>query len=244
VTAPPLAMQPAPAALPPGQRVYAVGDVHGCADRLAALHALIAADLAARPVAESTLVHLGDYVDRGPDSAGVIALLDAGPPATRRIDLMGNHEQMLLDALDAAAGGGDPGAIRHWLVNGAAATLASWGVPAAADPESWAGLVPAGQIARIRTLALSHRAGGYLFVHAGIRPGVPPERQSRHDMLWIREPFLLSDARFGVVVVHGHTPGPAPVIRPNRIGIDTGAVLGGALTCLVLEEDRLGFLAA
>ena len=124
----------APAALPPGQRVYAVGDVHGCADRLARLHALIAEDLAARPVPDSTLVHLGDYVDRGPDSAGAIALLDAAPAVTRRIDLMGNHEAMLLDALAAAETGPDAAAIELWLMNGGTASLASWGVAL----DSWA----------------------------------------------------------------------------------------------------------
>ena len=96
----------------------------------------------------------------------------------------------------------------------------------------------------LRELAVSHAAGGYLFVHAGIRPGIPLERQNQHDLLWIREPFLSSKEPLGVVVVHGHTPRPQPVVRTNRIGIDTGAVMGGALTCAVLEEDRLGFITA
>jgi serine/threonine protein phosphatase 1 len=94
----------------------------------------------------------------------------------------------------------------------------------------------------LRDLAVWHEAGGYLFVHAGIRPGIPLERQSRHDLMWIREPFLSSKQSFGAVVVHGHTPRPDPVVRPNRLGIDTGAVMGGVLTCVVLEEDRLGFI--
>lgn len=234
----------APAALPPGRRIYAVGDVHGCADRLARLHALIAEDLATRPVADSTLVHLGDYVDRGPDSAGALALLGAAPAVTRRIDLMGNHEQLLLDALAAAASDAFAEAVELWLVNGGAATLASWDMPRDALPAAWERRIPPAQLARIRSLAVSHRDGGYLFVHAGIRPGVPLDGQSRHDMLWIREPFLSHRGPFAAVVVHGHTPVRAPTVRANRIGIDTGAVFGGALTGLVLEENRLGFLAA
>ena len=104
--------------------------------------------------------------------------------------------------------------------------------------------MPAEHFAFLRDLALSHRVGGYFFVHAGIRPGVPLEDQARQDMLSIRQSFLYSEADLGVVVVHGHTPKEAPVIRPNRIGIDTGAVFGGWLTCAVLEQDRVGFLYA
>ncbi len=96
----------------------------------------------------------------------------------------------------------------------------------------------------LRDLALRHEVGGYLFVHAGIRPDIPLDRQSRHDLMWIREPFLSWNGSFGPVVVHGHTPRPEPVVRPNRIGIDTGAVMGGVLTCAVLEGDKLGFITA
>jgi len=234
---------PAPGRLPPGQRVYAVGDVHGCLDRLEALHELIAGDLAARPADQAELVHLGDYVDRGPDSAGVVARLADGalPPRVPVVNLMGNHEHMMLAAL-AATGGVD--AIGLWLGNGGADSLASWGVPRSAQPREWASYLPKPHLLFLRDLAVRHAAGGYLFVHAGIRPGIPIERQSRHDQMWIREPFLSSNEPFGPVVVHGHTPRLEPVVRPNRIGIDTGAVMGGALTCAVLEEDRLGFITA
>ena len=234
--------RPAPGTLPPGYRVYAVGDVHGCRDRLEALHALIAADLAARPVAEPVLVHLGDYVDRGADSAGVVGKLAAGSPVAgaATVNLMGNHEHMMLAALAS----GEQDAAELWLANGGADSLHSWGVPRSAQPKDWAVYLPVPHLLFLRDLALSHRVGGYLFVHAGIRPGVPLERQNRHDLLWIREPFLTSNEGFGVVVVHGHTPRPEPTVRPNRIGIDTGAVMGGTLTCVVLEADRLGFLTA
>lgn len=231
---------PAPASVPRGVRVYAVGDVHGCLDRLVAMHELIAQDLDQRPVAEPVLVHLGDYVDRGPDSAGVVARLARQPPLANlaTTNLMGNHEHMMLAALASA----DAQSTGLWLANGGGDSLASWGVPHAAQSKDWAAYLPRQHLIFLRDLAPCHAIGGYLFVHAGIRPGIPLENQSRHDLMWIREPFLSSRQSFGAVVVHGHTPSGEPVVRRNRIGIDTGAVMGGVLTCVVLEEDRLGFL--
>jgi serine/threonine protein phosphatase 1 len=233
---------PAPASLPPGQRVYAVGDVHGCLDRLVALHELIGTDLTERPTESAVLVHLGDYVDRGPDSAGVVARLANGEalPGTLTVNLMGNHEHMMLAALVSS----DAETTELWLANGGADSLLSWGVPRSAQPREWPNYLPIPHLLFLRDLAVCHEAGGYLFVHAGIRPGIPLERQSRHDLMWIREPFLSSQVTFGPVVVHGHTPRQEPVVRSNRIGIDTGAVMGGVLTCAVLEEDRLGFITA
>jgi serine/threonine protein phosphatase 1 len=233
---------PAPASLPPGHRVYAIGDVHGCLDRLQALHELITEDLAARPAAAAVLVHLGDYVDRGPDSAGVVARLAAGAPLpdVPTVNLMGNHEHMML----AAVATGETEATELWLANGGADSLLSWGVPRSAQPKEWSSYLPKPHLVFLRDLAVRHAVGGYLFVHAGIRPGIPLERQSRHDLMWIREPFLSFKDPFGPVVVHGHTPRHEPVVRPNRIGIDTGAVMGGMLTCVVLEDDRLGFITA
>ena len=232
----------APAKLPPDQRVYAIGDVHGCLDRLAAMHAAIANDLAERPVKEPLLVHLGDYVDRGADSAGVVARLAerVAMPDVPTVNLMGNHEHMMLDAIAS----GEAEAAELWLANGGTESLLSWDVPRSAQPKEWASYLPARHLIFLRDLAAYHEAGGYLFVHAGLRPGIPLAQQSRHDLMWIREPFLSSKASFGAVVVHGHTPRPEPVVRPNRIGIDTGAVIGGALTCVVLEADRLGFITA
>ncbi len=238
-----MTMSLAPAMLPLGQRVYAIGDVHGCADRLDALHALIREDLAARPVAEPTLVHLGDYIDRGEDSAGVLARLGRGwrgTPAPRAVNLRGNHEAMLLAALDD----GEPSSGSHWLSNGGGATLASWGISRHGPPVEWRRHIPPDHLALIRGLAPFHRQGGYVFVHAGLRPGVPMDRQTTEDMLWIREPFLSFPGDLPGVVVHGHTPERTPTIRRNRIGVDTGAVLGGVLTCAVLEADRVGFLRA
>ena len=234
----------APATLPEGQRAYAIGDVHGCLEQLEALHQAVAADLAERPVAEAVLVHLGDYVDRGPDSAAVVARLAAGPPipGLYTVNLMGNHEHMMLDALVS----GQEEAAELWLSNGGANTLFSWGVPRQVKPTDWAARIPRPHLLFLRDLVLTHRLGPYLFVHAGVRPGVHLSAQVRQDLLWIREPFLSAKGDLGdepgMVVVHGHTPVKAPVVRPNRIGIDTGAVMGGVLTCVVLEDDRLGFL--
>jgi len=230
----------APATLPPGQRVYAIGDIHGCLDRLVALHEMIAEDMAARPVARTTLVHLGDYVDRGADSAQVVDWLINQPPvpADAIVNLMGNHEFMMLSAL----AGVDKEAPSHWLMNGGADSLLSWGISRTIPPTEWATRIPRPHLLFLRDLGISHPIGPYLFVHAGVRPGVPLDRQSRQDMMWIREPFLSSRANHGAVIVHGHTPKREPIVQPNRIAIDTGAVLGGALTCVVLEDDRLGFL--
>jgi serine/threonine protein phosphatase 1 len=230
----------APATLPPGQRVYAIGDVHGCMDRLAALHEIIADDIVTRPAEQAILVHLGDYVDRGLDSAQVVDWLINGPPvpADETINLMGNHEEMMLTAID----GTDREAASLWLANGGADSLLSWGISRLVPLNEWASHIPHQHIAFLQELAISYRAGPYLFVHAGIMPGVPLDRQTRHDMLWIREPFLSSRADHGAVIVHGHTPKREPIVQANRIAIDTGAVLGGALTCLVLEEDKLAFL--
>jgi serine/threonine protein phosphatase 1 len=231
---------PAPAILPPGRRVYAIGDIHGCLDRLVAMHERIAADLAARPVERPVVVHVGDYVDRGPDSAGVVRHLLRGFAGAEVVNLLGNHEHMMLDAVDDAS----PGAFQQWMRNGGRAALRSWGVPRGAARQPLRDLFPAEHLRFLRGLPLHHREGGYLFVHAGIWPGLPIEQQSPVDLVWIREPFLSWTGDFGAVVVHGHSPMGGPVVRSNRIGIDTGAVLGGPLTCAVLEADRLEFLFA
>jgi serine/threonine protein phosphatase 1 len=230
----------APATLPPGERIYAIGDVHGCLDRLVALHEMIAEDLAVRPAQHATLVHLGDYVDRGADSAQVIDWLINQPPVPVEdfVNLMGNHEHMMLSAI----AGVDRDAPTQWLMNGGADSLLSWGISRAVPPAEWAGRIPRQHLLFLRDLSINRRIGPYLFVHAGVRPGVKLDHQTKQDMLWIREPFLSSKADHGAVIVHGHTPKREPIVLPNRIAIDTGAVLGGALTCVVLEADMIGFL--
>lgn len=230
-----------PGDLPSGRRIYAIGDVHGCADRLSELHHIIADDLASRPVASPLLIHIGDYVDRGPDSAGVVRRLAAGPPlpGVPTVNLVGNHEETMLHALD-----GERAAATDWLFTGGREALASWNVDPDSPREGWLGALPTADVAFVRGLSLWHREGGYLFVHAGIRPGIALEQQARQDLLTIRQPFLTHELRFGMVVVHGHTSTSNPVVKPNRIGLDTGAVFGGRLTCVVLEDDTLGFLRA
>lgn len=232
---------PAPATLPAGRRVYAIGDIHGCAVQLATLHALIAEDLSRRPVAAPLLVHIGDYVDRGPDTAGVIArLLDPMPiPGVETVNLLGNHEYTMLEAL-----AGERAAATDWLFAGGRPSLESYGVDPDSPRDTWAAAVPISHQAFLRGLPLLHQEGGYAFVHAGVRPGVALDRQARDDMLRMRQPFLYSEVDFGAVVVHGHTPVKHPVVRHNRIAIDTGAVFGGKLTCVVLEGDTYGFLTA
>jgi serine/threonine protein phosphatase 1 len=231
----------APASLPPGRRIYAIGDIHGCARQLAGLHDVIAGDLAARPVASALLLHIGDYVDRGADTAGVIArLLNGCPiPGMDMVNLMGNHESTMLEALT-----GERAAGTDWLFAGGKAALQSYGIDPEGPRDVWADVIPRAHQDFLRDLVLMHREGGYAFIHAGVRPGIALEDQARDDLLRSRQPFLYSEADFGAVVVHGHTPVKVPVVRHNRIAIDTGAVFGGQMTCVVLEGDTLGFLTA
>jgi serine/threonine protein phosphatase 1 len=231
----------APAAVPPGRRVYAIGDIHGCDAQLANLHEMIAEDLARRPVDSALLLHIGDYVDRGADTAGVLARLAAGSPIGPMpvVNVLGNHDETMLHALS-----GDRAAATDWLFAGGKPALQSYGIDPESPRESWPTLVPPEHLEFLRRLTLCHQEGGYFFVHAGVRPGVASDKQTREDMLRIRQPFLYTERDFGAVVVHGHTPVKAPVVMPNRIAIDTGAVFGGVLTCVVLEGGTIGFLTA
>lgn len=236
------------ARLTDGLRIYSIGDVHGCDDMLAAMHEKIADDLAARPCATHRIIHIGDYVDRGPDNAGVIERLSRlGEADDRILCLRGNHEEMLLDFLD------DPLAIGDvWLRNGGDATLASYGLDvelAGVTDRAFEGLgaafaasLPSRHRVFLEGLPYWVQFGDYFFCHAGVRPGIAIEEQDRFDLIWIREEFLYSDDDFGAVVVHGHTPADEPEIGSNRINIDTGAVYGGALTCVVLEGRDHHFL--
>ncbi len=226
----------APGRLPAGRRVYAVGDVRGCLAALRTLTEAIRADLARRSVQWAQMILLGNVIGPGPDSAGVLALLAGCDGAS--VTLCGVNEQMLLDALD-----GDAAASTDWLYGGGAAALRSWGVPDGAPRAGWGAHLPAAHVAFLRGLPAAHRAGDYFFAPAGVRPGVALARQSPEDLRSIRQVFLSSERSFGAVVVHGHSTVPGPVVRANRIGIDTGAGLGGRLTCAVLEEDRIGFVS-
>lgn len=236
-----LAWRRTPASLPDGSRLYVIGDVHGCASRLVRLHDAVREDVAARPVARAVLVHLGDYVDKAGDPAATLEAL-----ATMRLDgvsvvsLMGNHEAMMRDAL-----AGDPGAVADWLWCGGRATLASYGLDAAAGWEAWASAFPPSHLSLLQEgLSLSHREGPYFLVHAGIRPHVALDEQAVDDLLTIRGDFLHSDASHPAIIVHGHTARLAPEVRSNRVNLDTGAFCGGPLTCGIFEADRLAFITA
>ena len=237
------------AAVPAGRRVYAVGDIHGRADLLDDLMRQIDADLAGGDgvTIQPLLIFLGDYVDRGRDSRGVIERLlrlAEGWPDTGF--LRGNHEQAMLDFLDGAEAG------RQWLRFGGRATLASYGVDADFNADDAAAIayarqmldqaLPAAHRRFLHGLGLSVTVGDYFFAHAGIRPGIALAAQAADDLIWIREPFLSSSRDHGKVVVHGHSIHYQPEQRGNRIGIDTGAFATGRLTCLVLQESQQRFL--
>jgi serine/threonine protein phosphatase 1 len=235
---------PAPATLPDGLRVYAIGDVHGRLDLLDALLAQIAADDAARAPCRTQLLLLGDLVDRGPESAGVVERARELVAGGARL-LMGNHEEMFLRTVD-----GDVQALRVMLRVGGKETILSYGVSeeefVASDFDELLALfiarVPPEHIVFLRGSENWIRYGDYLFAHAGIRPAVPLEEQSPADLRWIRREFLDCTDDHGYVVVHGHTISEAVEERPNRIGIDTGAFASGRLTALGLEGTARWYL--
>lgn len=235
----------ASASVPAGTTVYAIGDVHGRLDLLEDLEAMIVRHAARHPGGRRVLVFVGDYIDRGYESRRVVDRLIAGPPeGFERVCLRGNHEDFLLQFLTE---GRDA---EMWLANGGRETLMSYGV--AVPPGGRLDLqalrvelaeaIPAEHLAFFEGLGLIHYEGDYAFVHAGVRPGVPLDEQDAHDLMWIRDTFLDANDDWGRVVVHGHTPTPAPQVRANRIGIDTGAYATGRLTCLVLAGSGHEFL--
>lgn len=225
-------------------RIYAIGDIHGRLDLLERAIAAIGRDSAGRDGA-AIAVTLGDYIDRGPQSREVIERLRANPFGMPYVPLRGNHESLFESFLI------DPAIGDHWRRLGGLETLASFGVPVrnmmlGRGYEDASSQLAAAMTAEHRgflaSLRNSFASGGYLFCHAGVRPGIPLERQSEDDLLWIRGEFLNSDADFGKIVIHGHTPVAEPEVRHNRINIDTGAFATGRLTCLVLEGKRHRFL--
>lgn len=231
-------------AIPAGQRVYAIGDIHGQLDLLDAMLATIAADDAASGRARTTIVLLGDLINRGPDSAGVIARVRALQHDRDVRVLAGNHEEMFLFSLT------DREVFRSLLRHGARETALSFGVDRAAFnaaelDEAQALMrdaVPADVIAWLQGLEDMVIIGDYLFVHAGINPAVPLAEQQTRDLRWIREPFLSHGAPHPLMVVHGHTIVDAPEERVNRIGIDTGAYRTGRLTAVRLEGTDRRFM--
>lgn len=231
-----------------GKRLYAIGDIHGCADALGDLLGQIVDDHTSRAPRQSAIVCLGDLIDRGPDSRGVIDML-------RRFDvpglpvhvIAGNHEEMFLRGIK-----GSPTVLPAWLRHGGDAFCQSYGL----DPTSIRGLdvrtmrqriiraIPQEDVAFLEAAVERVRFGDYLLVHAGINPELDLDEQESRDLRWIREPFLESNADFGCVVVHGHTISPEIVERPNRIGLDTGAYRTGVLTALCIEDADRHYLSA
>jgi len=217
------------------QILYAVGDVHGRDDLLIELHEHIRTHHQLMyPDREATVIHVGDYIDGGSHSVDVIDRVMAGMEGFRVICLLGNHEAMMLECLVT----NDRQAWHTWLSNGGEETLASLGVSlrfGGYNPKELGSALGVGRVSWLRSLPLSYKSGSYLFVHAGIEPGVPLEKQERNDLLWVRSRFLDSDIDHGCIVVHGHTPGDEPVVKHNRICVDTGATSNGLLTAAVLQ---------
>jgi serine/threonine protein phosphatase 1 len=238
--------RPPRAAAPAGTVVYAIGDIHGCLDLLMRLQEEILTDMRRRSADRRVAVYLGDFVDRGPDSRGVLdRLIDMPLPDCESVHLAGNHDRWLARFLT------DVSVAPPWLRHGGVETLQSYGVapPRALDRDSLlvaqaalAVAMPAAHRTFLDRLPASHMEGDYFFAHAGVRPGVPLAEQTEHDLIWIREEFLMSNTDFGKVVVHGHTPSPTPERHANRIAVDTGAFMTGRLTAAVLEGNGVAFL--
>ncbi len=235
------------AAAPAGMRLYAIGDVHGRADLLAIMHRSIAQEIERDGVTDWRIVHLGDYVDRGPQSRQVLELLVAacGRDA-RTLALMGNHDEGFLDFL------ADPMNARLFIDFGGFDTAASYGVVLRTESrdalyQSHAELMaamPEAHLTFIRDLKRSVSFGDFFFCHAGVRPGVPLGEQDPHDLIWIRREFLDYRGTFEKVVVHGHTPHDAPQVLANRVNVDTMAFATGRLTALVVDGREKRFLVA
>ena len=207
----------------------------------------IARDLDSRPIEDPLTVTLGDYIDRGPNSRGVIDRLARNPFPTDFIALKGNHEALFATFLR------DPSTAAHWRRVGGLETLHSYGVDVGplmrgrdyeAAAQALLAAVPPEHFAFLAALRGPLTVGRYFLCHAGVRPGIPLEGQSEDDLLWIRDEFLDSKTDFGKIVVHGHTPAEEPELLPNRINVDTGAFMTGRLTCAVLEGEKVRFLSA
>ncbi len=222
----------------PALPLYAIGDIHGRADLLDAVLELIAADRAAHGIADARLIFLGDYVDRGPDSAGVLQRLRKMQDAAPRdvVCLMGNHERMMLDALDDPTGRGE-----RWLGDFGGPTLRSYGIDGGVEDmraaERLRAALPTGLEDWLRALPLWHRSGDVVCVHAGMDPALPPEAQTEATMLWMRPGRFARSRRDGLWIVHGHTVVPVPSVARRTICVDTGASASGRLTAAAILPD-------
>jgi serine/threonine protein phosphatase 1 len=232
----------AAAKLPDGMRIYAIGDVHGRADLLKALLLQIEVDCKLYPSRRSIVVLVGDYIDRGPASREVLDLLLGCEQTNETVYLKGNHDTFVHRFMN------EPAVLDEWRLWGGLETLVSYGLKPSISPDALEQKQLARQLARaiperhlefLDSLAPSFNCGDFLFVHAGIRPGVPLRKQKEEDLLWIRDEFLCHEERFEKFVVHGHTPVRTLDIRSNRINIDTGAFATGRLTCVAIEGSAI-----
>lgn len=230
------------ALLPQGVRIYAVGDVHGRVDLLDELLRRIERHRRIHPIARPVQVFVGDYIDRGPASAEVLDRLIAWSAENETVCLKGNHDGFIFEFLQR------PSALRDWSAIGGLETLRSYGLKPTLNPDpasqkelaaSLRGSLPKAHRTFLGTLQISFSCGRYFFVHAGVRPGIPLQKQREQDLLWIRDEFLLHEQPFEKIIVHGHTPVREIDVRPNRINIDTGAFATGKLSCLILQEDSI-----
>ena len=204
------------------KRIYAIGDIHGCYGKLLSLMDRIDIHWS-----RDTLVLMGDYIDRGPGSYEVLEfLIDLKKKHPETIFLKGNHEAMFLDFLSGIS-------TLTFLYNGGQRTLDSYSRHHSGDRHL---SVPKEHLDFLNSLVLCHQTEDYIFVHAGVRFGIPMDRQESQDLLWIREPFISEPNDFKKTVVFGHTPFPEPLVQPGKIGIDTGAVYGNRLTCVRLPD--------
>ncbi|OWJ67178.1 hypothetical protein BWR60_11065 [Inquilinus limosus] len=234
--------RPAIRPLPPDRAVAAIGDVHGQADLLEAMHRLVADEFSALPAGTGrTLIHLGDLVDRGPENLRALALARQGVAGAETVTLFGNHDDRMLALLDGAA---DHNTLQFWLTYGGDRVLDECGVTEF-DPD-WRGRVRAAigpdLLGWLRGCPVTHRIGNLVFVHAGIDPQLPLAQQERHTLLWIRDPFLTWPGPFpeGVAVIHGHTPvDRLDLDHPHRIDVDTGAFATGCLSAVLIHGDRM-----
>ena len=231
--------------LPPGVRIYAVGDIHGRLDLLDDLLTRIGDDMSSRPTARSVSIFLGDYLDRGPSSRETIDRLIAHAEANESVFLKGNHEQIAISCLR------DRGLFERWMRLGGRETLISYGITLAALSDdrqivrlqaAFHDALPQSHFRFFRDLQSSFTCGDYFFAHAGVKPDIPLSRQKENDLLWIRQEFLSSRGDFGKIVIHGHTPRRDIEVEPNRVNIDTGAFATGRLTCLVIDESSLSVI--
>jgi serine/threonine protein phosphatase 1 len=227
------------------KRLYVIGDIHGRSDLLDRMINAIHRDNEKHGWRDSLTITLGDYVDRGPDSFGVVERLAHNPFPADYIALRGNHEVLMESFLQ------DSSVADYWRRLGGLETLHSYGIPTndvkrGKGVEEAASALNAGLPDAHRAFLASLRSSicidGYFLCHAGVRPSIPLDRQSVDDLLWIRDEFLNSKEDFGKMVIHGHSPHEWPEVRPNRINIDTGAFATGRLTCLVIEGGQGRFI--